>query len=265
MTCDVADFDFATTKTQADGQVLLTGCVALWDTIAGVWGSFGGPLEGVVSAMVRNGTTVYIGGKINAQSSSVAFDGIAMYDGRDWVPIAGGGVSGGEVLALAVGSENLYVGGSFVMAGSAQVNRVARWDGVEWHAMGFLDGNVQALSTFGEVVYAGGDFTTTDGGARISRIARYYGGQWQQVGDGVDGTVFVITPIQECLYIGGTMTEKMVRTCIGGPYGSGGYVLEALNLGSAQVSTVRAFTPATHSVSPGVGTCVIPNSECSLQ
>lgn len=250
---------------QADGRVLVTGCVALWDTVAGMWGSLGGPLEGVVSAMAGNGTTVYIGGKINAQSSSVAYHGLAMYNGRDWEPISGGGVSGGEVLALAVGSENLYVGGSFVMAGSTKVSRVARWDGVKWHAMGFLDGNVQALSTFGEFVYAGGDFTTTDGGVKVAHIARYYGGQWQQVGAGVDGTVFVITPIQECLYIGGTMTEKMVRTCIGGVDGSGGDVLEAIDLGGAQVSTVQAFTPAMHSVSPRVGTCVIPNSECSLQ
>ncbi len=72
-----------------------------------------------------------------------------------------------------------------------QKHRIARWDGGRWHAMGDLNGDVMAIATFGEYVFAGGDFTTASG-VRAHRIARYYAGYWQQVDGGVDGTVFAL-------------------------------------------------------------------------
>ena len=69
---------------------------------------------------------------------------------------------------------------------------IARWDGAQWHAMGDINGNVMAVATFGEFVFAGGDFTIASG-VRMDHIARYYAGYWQPVDGGVDGTVFSLT------------------------------------------------------------------------
>ncbi len=64
--------------------------------------------------------------------------------------------------------------------------------------MGDLNGDVMAISTFGEFVFAGGDFTTASG-APASHLARYYAGYWRQVHSGVDGTVFALTRKFVCM------------------------------------------------------------------
>uniref|UniRef100_A0A7S1DRV5 Uncharacterized protein n=1 Tax=Hemiselmis andersenii TaxID=464988 RepID=A0A7S1DRV5_HEMAN len=248
----------------------MTGCVTRWDVAVGQWLPLGSPLEGVINAAVRNASTIYIGGRFTSVGESSAaqgadFEGLARFDGFDWRPLEGGGVSGGDIRAMAVGSENLYVGGSFVRVGNVEVTRVARYDGVMWHKMGQLDGDVQALSTFGEYVFAGGDFVTSSGGANeVSHIARFYAGFWQQLGTGVDGTVYVITPIRDCLYIGGSMSQRVVRTCIGAAGSTVGDDLEAVEFEGAAVSTVRVIVAATHDAPPTqAGTCVVPGAACT--
>src|SRR5262245_51017407 len=59
----------------------------------------------------------------------------------------------------------LYVGGEFGMAGALEVNRVARWDGATWSALGSgVNGPVKDLIVFddgtGAALYAAGDFST---------------------------------------------------------------------------------------------------------
>lgn len=110
---------------QVDSGAVGTGCVALWDPLVGQWSMFGSVLEGVIMAVVTNSTTVYIGGRFSsvASSSAPSFQGLAVYDGVDWAPLSGGGISGGDVHSMAIGSDNLYVGGSFVRAGGLEVNR----------------------------------------------------------------------------------------------------------------------------------------------
>jgi len=54
---------------------------------------------------------------------------------------------GSTVLSLAVdGSNNLFAGGWFTSAGSANALRVAKWNGSAWSTLGFgMNGNVYAL------------------------------------------------------------------------------------------------------------------------
>ena len=42
----------------------------------------------------------------------------------------------GTVLALASGGGDVYAGGTFIHAGGVEVNRIARWNGSVWSAMG---------------------------------------------------------------------------------------------------------------------------------
>ena len=41
-----------------------------------------------------------------------------------------------RVHALAVSGSNLYAGGEFTTAGGVSANRIAKWDGNSWTALG---------------------------------------------------------------------------------------------------------------------------------
>ena len=86
----------------------------------------------------------------------------------------------GTVYALAVdGSGNLYAGGDFTNAGGASANRIAKWNGFSWSALGSgVDDVVEALAVDGSGdVYAGGRFATA-GGVAANRIAKWDGSSW---------------------------------------------------------------------------------------
>jgi hypothetical protein len=72
---------------------------------------------------------------------------------------------------------------------------------------------VYALRVFddgtGPALYAGGSFTTADGGA-ANRIARWNGTEWGRLDNGVNGLVYTLTIFDDgtgpALYAGGDFT-----------------------------------------------------------
>ena len=60
------------------------------------------------------------------------------FSDADWVSMSSGILgTNGTVYAMAMdGSGNLYVGGTFTVAGAASVSNIAKWDGVVWSALG---------------------------------------------------------------------------------------------------------------------------------
>src|SRR5262249_57631860 len=90
----------------------------------------------------------------------------------------------GNVLALAVSGTDLYAGGYFTNAGGIAANRIARWNGSSWSALGSgIQGAVRALAVSGSDVYAGGDLTTA-GRLAAHHIAKWEGGERSAVGAG---------------------------------------------------------------------------------
>jgi hypothetical protein len=98
------------------------------------------------------------------------------FSDANWVSL--GGVPGiqGQVYALAEDSAgSLYVGGSFNIAGNVLATNIAKWNGSTWSALGSGMGGantygpdgygpyVSALAVSGNILYAGGDFTTAGG------------------------------------------------------------------------------------------------------
>jgi hypothetical protein len=58
--------------------------------------------------------------------------------------------------ALTVSGSDLYVGGDFTTAGGASANRVARWNGSAWSALGSgVNTTVNALAVSGSQVFSG--------------------------------------------------------------------------------------------------------------
>src|SRR6266704_258792 len=85
----------------------------------------------------------------------------------------------GGVGALAVSGSDLYAGGVFTTAGGSAANRIAKWNGNSWSALGSgMNGGhpysyVSALAVSGSDLYAGGFFTTA--GVKVSAyVARAY-------------------------------------------------------------------------------------------
>src|SRR5262245_42638031 len=109
-----------------------------------------------------------------------------------WLPDFAGlpGTNGG-VRAFAEFDDGsgpaLYVGGSFTSAGRVVANRIAKWDGERWSALGsgmnpgYANRTVSALAVFddgsGPALFAGGQFTTA-GGVAANHIAKWDGSSW---------------------------------------------------------------------------------------
>ncbi len=124
--------------------------------------------------------------------------------------ISTGGISGvnGWVLAAATdASGNLYVGGSFTVAGTTFASNVAKWDGASWSALGSgVNGAVTALAVSGNEVFVGGDFTMA-GGVPSARVAKWNGTNWSALGSGMDGSVNALAVAGGELYAGGGFTS----------------------------------------------------------
>lgn len=92
---------------------------------------------------------------------------------------------------VAVPGGDLYACGWFSLAGSTSANRVARWDGTAWHALGQgLDGSSpEAIIAMpnGDIVVGGGFLMA--GGQNIPYIARWDGTSWSALGSGFNARV----------------------------------------------------------------------------
>jgi trimeric autotransporter adhesin len=206
--------------------------IARWD--GGIWHALGNGVNSNVEALAWTGTDLYVGGRLwrlcsNADCSTTAaangVNHIARWDGGTWHAL-GNGVNN-VVYALAWTGADLYVGGGFTRlcsnaacsttAAANGVNRIARWDGGTWHALGNgVNSSVDALAWTGTDLYVGGQFTrlcsnadcsTTAAANGVNRIARWDGGIWHALGNGVNSAVVALTWTGADLYVGGFFTR----------------------------------------------------------
>ncbi|MBL8880608.1 MAG: hypothetical protein JNG88_15965, partial [Phycisphaerales bacterium] len=198
--------------------------------IAPVWNGVNRPLR--VKAIVPFESNLYVAGNF-AYIENTRVESIACWNGQYWAPLAGGvsnpeNVPGlyGWVNALAIyddgGGSALYAGGRFTRAGGVPVQGIAKWDGLQWHAVGTLDSDdcvVLALATadFGEGLrlFAGGDIATV-GGVAVSNLAAWDGQQWHDVGGGVGNGVGAVYALKAA------MIENAPQLFVGGSFGSAG-------------------------------------------
>jgi hypothetical protein len=126
------------------------------------------------------------------------------------------GLLNGEVYAIAISGTDVYVGGRFTNAGGVTgASYLARWDGVQWHAVGganAISGGfstiVTAIAISGTDVYVGGDFTNAGGVTGANYIARWDGAQWHAVGgaNAISAPVNAIAISGTDVYVGGNFT-----------------------------------------------------------
>ena len=122
------------------------------------------------------------------------------------------------VSALAVRGSDLYAGGFFTTAGGVTVNRIAKWNGTAWSALGPGLNNAvfsMAFDSSGNL-YAGGGFTSTQGGTAnaLARIAKWDGSAWSALGPGMNNNNVNALAFDSSgnLYAGGSFTTTVGGT-----------------------------------------------------
>lgn len=208
------------------GQTLATEGVARWDgsTWSPLDAGVGFGTDGTIYATAVYRGDVYIGGYFR-HAGGVRVNGIARWTGSGWAPVghAGGnglGADNNGIMAMTVFEDALYIGGGFAQINRGApitVNHLARWDGVEWSAVGngVAGGGVNALLGLDSELYVGGTFATANPGAvAVNRIARWDGTAWSAVGseagNGFDGEVLSFAAMDGDLYVGGWFNNANV-------------------------------------------------------
>ena len=116
-----------------------------------------------------------------------------------WYPLGSG--LNGRVYAITVDGANTYAGGGFTNAGGdTNADRIARWDGSSWHALGTgtSAGEVKSILVSGTDVYAGGAFLNMGGAAAADYFARWDGANWNAV-----GPVTLVNSVEAVVQLGG--------------------------------------------------------------
>lgn len=103
-------------------------------------------------------------------------------DGLSWVTI---GVFDDAVYDLEFIGNDLYAGGKFISVDGTNANRLAKWNGTAWSALGAgVDNTVKALQKDGSgQLYTCGDFDNA-GGNPARGIAKWNGSAWSALGFG---------------------------------------------------------------------------------
>ncbi|QOJ14699.1 MAG: hypothetical protein HRU75_08630 [Planctomycetia bacterium] len=105
------------------------------------------------------------------------------------------------------GSDVLYVGGQFSLAGGAVPARnIARYNGSSWSALSTgISGKVHALAEYNGELVAAGVFSSA-GGVPVNNIARWNGTSWAPLGHGLPDDVNVLAVFEGELYAGGAFS-----------------------------------------------------------
>ncbi|MGA3141565.1 MAG: hypothetical protein ABSF10_00775 [Verrucomicrobiota bacterium] len=181
------------------------------------WYSSGGVdgTNAIVSAIAYDGgNRVYFGGQFYSVGG-VSATNVAYYDYGDglWHAL-GSGIALGKVNALAYANGQLYAGGTFTNAGGITANRIAKWNGTSWSALGTgLIGTssaatVNGIAVSGNNVYVTGNFTNA-GGILATNVAVWNGSSWSAMGSCLASTATALA-IGDCIaaagddvYVGG--------------------------------------------------------------
>lgn len=111
---------------------------------------------------------------------------------------------------------DLIVGGGFQFASFKNVNKIARWNGIDWYPLGtglsgqFATELISSLIVYKGELYAAGRFNEINGIKGVNNIARWDGTTWRKVGTGLQGSlpeVYSMAVYKDELYVGGNFIQ----------------------------------------------------------
>ena len=196
MTTDYPGVLIAGGKFTNAGGIAGANRVAFWDGAA--WHQLGpaNSFNGDVLAVAVASGKIFAAGSFTNAGGDAAADFLAVYDGTQWKPFcAGAGSFSGNVHALRVVGNNLYVGGAFAdFTGLPRTANLVRCDlnavngspvSTTIDLTHFFNGVVYALTsdTAGNL-YAGGGFSNIENIPAADNVAKLSGGVWSALGTG---------------------------------------------------------------------------------
>ena len=173
-------------------------------------------LPNTVVSMSFMGNDLYVGVPTTTIANPAYF---SKYDGTSWTQL-GADLGDRGVSSVAVLGSDVYVAGGFTSINGTTVNRIAKWNGTSWSALGGglpsptgQLGGVR-LAAAGNELIAIGDFTVAGGGP-ADRIARWNGTAWSPLGTGLNGDASSIVSTGGDILVGGAFTTA---GCNASPY-----------------------------------------------
>jgi len=223
------NFDTATNIIEGVAVNVTVNKIAKWD--GANWTALGAGVNANVTAIYAvDANNVYVGGGtffntatniIEGVAVNVTVNCIAKWDGANWSKM-GGGVNGAVNAIYAVDTNNIYVGGNFSTASNVTggggatvnvtVNKIAKWDGSNWTALGGgVSSIVYAIHGYANNIYVGGNFNTaynvtggTTVNVTVNKIAKWDVTNWSALGNGVSDIVQEVYAVNENnIYAGG--------------------------------------------------------------
>lgn len=180
----------------------LAANVARWDGRR--WQALGSGLRGFGSALAWHRGTLFAGGYFGlAGGTPSAFvakwrrgEWSALHPKSSWpTPWTFTNAVIGEIRAIAVSGQNIYVGGSIFSAGLVPVNQIACWNGTQWSALGegVCNGTIEQIAVQGTNVWVSGYFRLEDVGA--TNLAWWNGVRWAAVDGPARNTQMRVGPV----------------------------------------------------------------------
>src|SRR6266550_2758544 len=160
----------------------------------------------------------------------------AEFSDANWMSMGGLPAANGVVSAAVVdASGNLFIGGDFTIVGDVFANRVARWNGTNWSAVGSgLNNSVTALAVSGGDIYA----------ASGSGVAKWDGSGWAALSSGL-GSMSALAVSGNDVYVAIGMNVAKWNGTSWSALGSGiNYPVSALAVSGSDVYAGGSFTIA---------------------
>ena len=240
----------------ADGSATLTFNPSVTGTVG----------NGVVNALARSGSTLYVGGSFNtiggAMRNNIAalnlglpLDGVAV-PGFNSSPSYSGCAACGTIAALAVSSDGAtaYAGGLFDTIGGKPRNYLAGLNAADGTATPFNpspNGNIftLTLSSDSSIIYVAGGFNSSNGSPSIGGQARNYAAAV----NALDGTATGFNPNPNAIVTAFGVSGSAVY--LAGYFSSlGGVVRHSIAAISAIDGTATGFDPNAAGFNGGIAT-----------
>lgn len=124
-----------------------------------IWLPLGSGMNNYVNALMPFKGALYAAGNFDT-AGGIPADYMAAWNGVAWDTV-GEGVNA-EASALDTNNGLLYVGGYYTTAENITVNGIASWNGTRWDSLsaGVGAGSVEAIASFKEGIFVGGNFST---------------------------------------------------------------------------------------------------------
>jgi hypothetical protein len=169
---------------------------------------------------------LYAGGTFSNLAGESAADFVAMMDGGGWHALGSGpnGAVAGIVRSLATNGTDIFIGtDASDIAGIAQADHVAKWNGSSFSAMGSNTGGangwfpattfIYGMTTSDSLVFATGSFQNANADPLADNVAYFDGNAWHPLGSSGAGNGpwigdgLALATFRHQLYAGGGFTS----------------------------------------------------------